>query len=53
MTEEEIREIVRYWRLESGFREMTDEEFELTFADIDPFAQHMKIFKDEIRRCRD
>ena len=32
---------------------MTDEEFELTFADIDLFAQNMKIFKDEIRNCRD
>jgi hypothetical protein len=52
MTEEQIREMVRYLRIESEFAEMTDEEFESAFADIDPFASNIDIFKNAIRNCR-
>ncbi len=53
MTEEQIREMVRYLRIESEFAEMTDEDFESAFADSEPFASNIDIFKNAIRNCRD
>jgi hypothetical protein len=45
--------MVRYLRIESEFAEMTDEDFEIAFADSEPFASNIDIFKNAIRNCRD